>query len=188
MGKQPWCEIAARDEFDNDIPQIGRRKTLAAATESDEMDMTPMIDVTFLLLIFFMVTASFHLQKGLDFPASQKTPEPSAHRQQAPGLPAFDDRIVLQISGADEFSFKNAKTGEDGGKISPSELSRHIKEMSASSKKNKLLIIAHESSSHEATVAVIDAAARAGVIDVALADVLSEATSVPHSNRILRNP
>lgn len=31
-------------------------------------DMTPMVDVTFLLLIFFVVTASFQLQKAIDLP------------------------------------------------------------------------------------------------------------------------
>ena len=29
-----------------------------------ESDMTPMVDVTFLLLIFFLVTAAFALQEG----------------------------------------------------------------------------------------------------------------------------
>ncbi|MCA9138299.1 MAG: biopolymer transporter ExbD [Planctomycetales bacterium] len=33
-----------------------------------ELDMTPMVDVTFLLLIFFMVTASFSLQRALETP------------------------------------------------------------------------------------------------------------------------
>ncbi len=32
------------------------------------VDMTPMVDVTFLLLIFFMVTASFSLQKSIAMP------------------------------------------------------------------------------------------------------------------------
>ena len=36
--------------------------------EETEMDMTPMVDVTFLLLIFFLVTAAFTLQKSIDVP------------------------------------------------------------------------------------------------------------------------
>ncbi|MGB7345374.1 MAG: biopolymer transporter ExbD [Pirellulaceae bacterium] len=35
---------------------------------ADAGDMTPMVDVTFLLLIFFVVTASFQLQKAIDVP------------------------------------------------------------------------------------------------------------------------
>jgi serine/threonine protein kinase len=41
-------------------------------TDFDEMDLTPMVDVTFLLLIFFMITASFSMQKSFDFPPVQK--------------------------------------------------------------------------------------------------------------------
>ena len=35
------------------------------------LDMTPMVDVTFLLLIFFMVTAAFNLQKSIEMPRQQ---------------------------------------------------------------------------------------------------------------------
>lgn len=34
----------------------------------NDVDMTSMVDVTFLLLIFFMVTASFQLQKSIAMP------------------------------------------------------------------------------------------------------------------------
>ena len=42
----------------------------------EEMDLTPMVDVTFLLLIFFMVTAAFSLQKSIEMPR-QQTDAPS---------------------------------------------------------------------------------------------------------------
>ncbi len=44
--------------------------------EEEELDMTPMVDVTFLLLIFFMVTAAFSLQKSIEMPR-QQTDAPS---------------------------------------------------------------------------------------------------------------
>ncbi len=44
--------------------------------DDGELDMTPMVDVTFLLLIFFMVTASFSLQKSIEMPR-QQTDAPS---------------------------------------------------------------------------------------------------------------
>ncbi len=44
--------------------------------EDEELDMTPMVDVTFLLLIFFMVTAAFSLQKSIEMPR-QQTDAPS---------------------------------------------------------------------------------------------------------------
>jgi biopolymer transport protein ExbD len=39
--------------------------------DDGELDMTPMVDVTFLLLIFFMITAAFSLQKSLESPRQQ---------------------------------------------------------------------------------------------------------------------
>lgn len=50
------------DDDDDDMPPPRKKR------EKDELDMTPMVDVTFLLLIFFMVTASFSLQKSIEMP------------------------------------------------------------------------------------------------------------------------
>lgn len=48
------------EEEDEDEP-MGRE-----SPEFEEMDLTPMVDVTFLLLIFFMITASFSVQKQME--------------------------------------------------------------------------------------------------------------------------
>ena len=39
--------------------------------KGDSVEMTSMVDVTFLLLIFFMVTASFSFQKSIQMPSQQ---------------------------------------------------------------------------------------------------------------------
>ena len=40
-----------------------------------KLDLTPMVDVTFLILIFFMVTASFAVRRAIEFPrAAQNIP------------------------------------------------------------------------------------------------------------------
>jgi len=49
------------DDDDDGVPPRKKR-------DDGELDMTPMVDVTFLLLIFFMVTASFSLQKSIQMP------------------------------------------------------------------------------------------------------------------------
>ncbi|MFT7675835.1 MAG: biopolymer transport protein ExbD, partial [Gammaproteobacteria bacterium] len=45
-----------------------RRKLLETATAADDsmIDMTPMLDVVFIMLIFFIVTASFVKETGID--------------------------------------------------------------------------------------------------------------------------
>ncbi|MCH7688429.1 MAG: biopolymer transporter ExbD, partial [Planctomycetes bacterium] len=49
-----------------------------ADTEFDDMDLTPMVDVTFLLLIFFMITASFTIQKSIQVPPPDPEQEGAA--------------------------------------------------------------------------------------------------------------
>ena len=46
--------------------------------DDNEIDMTPMVDTTFLLLLFFMITAAFSLQKSLQVP-TPRPEEPSTN-------------------------------------------------------------------------------------------------------------
>ena len=62
---------AEADDDEDEEPVLARNKR-----PEEEMDMTPMVDVTFLLLIFFMVTAAFSLQKSIEMPR-QQTDAPS---------------------------------------------------------------------------------------------------------------
>ena len=64
------------EEDDDELPRRKKR-------EEEELDMTPMVDVTFLLLIFFMVTASFSLQKSIAMPR-QTSDLPSTSNQEEP--------------------------------------------------------------------------------------------------------
>jgi len=64
--------VADEDEDEDEIDEVLIRKE----RPEEEMDMTPMVDVTFLLLIFFMVTAAFSLQKSIEMPR-QQTDAPS---------------------------------------------------------------------------------------------------------------
>ena len=42
------------------------RKRRGGAEEESEVNMTPMLDVVFIMLIFFIVTASFVKEAGID--------------------------------------------------------------------------------------------------------------------------
>ncbi len=60
-----WKGIDEQDDDEEEPPvSFGKKEKIP----EDELDMTPMVDVTFLLLIFFMVTASFTLQKSMPQP------------------------------------------------------------------------------------------------------------------------
>jgi len=43
-----------------------RRKRIAASNEDTGVDLTPMLDVVFIMLIFFIVTTSFVKESGID--------------------------------------------------------------------------------------------------------------------------
>jgi biopolymer transport protein ExbD len=66
------ASAADAEEDEDEIDEVLIRKK----RPEEEMDMTPMVDVTFLLLIFFMVTAAFSLQKSIEMPR-QQTDAPS---------------------------------------------------------------------------------------------------------------
>jgi biopolymer transport protein ExbD len=51
--------------------QIGRRRRGGGGDPGGDLDITPMIDVTFLLLIFFMVTSTMSSQQELDVPQAR---------------------------------------------------------------------------------------------------------------------
>ena len=60
---QTWDELAG----DEDVHVAWRRP----AEESDEIDMTPMIDCVFLLLIFFLFKVTPDLQTAVELPPAQ---------------------------------------------------------------------------------------------------------------------
>ena len=60
--------------------------------EDNEINLTPMLDVVFIMLIFFIVTASFIKEAGIDV---RRPDAPTADRQD-------DAAILIAISAEDE--------------------------------------------------------------------------------------
>lgn len=88
----PWQ--VEEDELEGEDFQIGKRGLSAA-----EMDMTPMVDVTFLLLIFFMITAAFDLQKSLQTTPPEPEEEGAA---QTVTLQDIQDNSIEVVITADD--------------------------------------------------------------------------------------
>ena len=49
-----------------------RRRKAVIGEENEEIDLTPMLDVVFIMLIFFIVTATFVKEIGLDVNSPDK--------------------------------------------------------------------------------------------------------------------
>jgi len=63
--------------------------------EEVELDMTPMLDVVFILLIFFIVTAVFVKEPGVDVTKPLWTPEVSAEKPSIMVAVASDNQIWI---------------------------------------------------------------------------------------------
>ncbi len=138
-----------------------------AATEFEDMDMTPMVDVTFLLLIFFMITASFSLNKTLQFPPPE--PDEKGAQQTVQRLEDFEaDSIIVEI---DE---NNRIYVDDEPVTDPSRLAEILTDKGRTEQKFELLINADARSLHETVVKVVDAANEAGMQKIRLATTNTE--------------
>ncbi|MEO1994291.1 MAG: biopolymer transporter ExbD, partial [Planctomycetaceae bacterium] len=123
----------------------------APTTEFDEMDLTPMVDVTFLLLIFFMITASFSIQKTIQVPPPD--PEKQGAAQSIQSLEDLEaDAIIVEI---DE---DNAIVVDDEPVADPTTLAQLFEQKMTAEQKNELVVEAAAAALHDTVVQVIDAA------------------------------
>ncbi|MCA9019031.1 MAG: biopolymer transporter ExbD, partial [Planctomycetaceae bacterium] len=125
---------------------------------------TPMVDVTFLLLIFFMITASFSLQKSIQVPPPN--PDEDGVSQSLQTLDDFrEESIIVEIDN------NNGIYVDDTKLSNPSEIVQAILDRrDADGKpKSELVLSAHKAARHETVVAVVDAANEVGMQKIRLA-------------------
>ena len=168
---KPAPRGASAPPDDESPPSEPVKLTMKREDVDAEMDMTPMVDVTFLLLIFFMVTAAFSLQKSLELPKPAKD-EPSTNAIQED--PEEDPSSVTVF--IDEFNTYRVVTADwDVEAPSEQELLRKLREArtgdSAGIIPTKLLVKAHGDSLHEKVVAALDAGTEVGMEQVQLMTV-----------------
>ncbi len=99
--RNPWIDEEADLEEDFHIDKRG--------LDDEGLDMTPMVDVTFLLLIFFMITAAFSLQKSMQ--AEPPEPEDEGAAQTTTVEEQEEDSIIVGISDDDELFLDDEPIG-----------------------------------------------------------------------------
>ncbi|MCL2623443.1 MAG: biopolymer transporter ExbD [Planctomycetaceae bacterium] len=134
-----------------------------------EMDMMPMADMTFLLLIFFMVTASFAIQKSLEFPNADRQDDSTQNRTVG-DVENRDDFIVVRIDGDNVYHVDDRETHSRQELLS---ILREIKNADAGrfGTPLRLLIIADNTAKHETVVSAIDVGNAAGITGIKYATV-----------------
>ncbi len=120
--------------------------------EEAEVNLTPMLDVVFIMLIFFIVTASFVKESGIDV---NKPRAATAERKEK-------GNILVAISANNEIWI-------DRRQVDPRALRANIERMHAENPNGAVVIQADEESKNGLLVLVMDAARQAGVKNVSIA-------------------
>jgi biopolymer transport protein ExbD len=141
------------EDDDDDEPIASQRRQMP----HDHIDMTPMVDITFLLLIFFMSTANFTLQKSMEVPVKKSD---QASTNAVPEPQQISDSVTVQI---DEFNAYTVLMGDGTEREAPSKQDLIIaldeaREMASNVEKpEKLIVEAHRDCIHAAVISALDA-------------------------------
>jgi len=142
------------EDLDPDISFIEK----GVAIEGD-LDMTPMCDVVFLLLIFFMVTASFTLQQSIEQPPSQiEDPSPITIED-----PEDEDEYVEVIIDQTNTYYVTTRDADEVEAPSDREMRARMRDAKLTSGATRLIIRAHVESIHAKVVTVWDAGIATGM-------------------------
>ncbi len=128
--------------------------SMGHADEGEEINLTPMLDVVFIMLIFFIVTASFIKEAGIDVnrpdaPVTESKPE--------------DANILIVIRANDEIWI-------DRRVIDRRAVRANIERLHAENPRGSVVIQANKKSTNKVLVWVMDSARNAGVYKISIAD------------------
>ncbi|MEJ2445636.1 MAG: biopolymer transporter ExbD [Exilibacterium sp.] len=136
---------------------MSRKKGRVDAEESSEIDLTPMLDVVFIMLIFFIVTASFIKEKSIALNVPEK-------QEEQPPNPEDEPNILVSITANNEIWL-------DQRRIDVRAVRANIARLHAEFPKAIVIVKANENAEAKTFVAVADAAREAGVNQVSLARI-----------------
>lgn len=120
--------------------------------DESQVDMTPMLDIVFIMLIFFVVTASFVKESGID-----------VNRPEAETAVTQDRANIFVAIDADGGIWINRR------RIDHAQIRANIERLHAENPQGSVVIQADERAVTEHLVAVMDAARAAGVFNISIA-------------------
>jgi biopolymer transport protein ExbD len=130
---------------------IKRRRRI---DDEAEINITPMLDIVFIMLIFFIVTTSFVKETGLEVSRPSQTPKKEINQDRGP--------IVVRIDSSNLISVK-------GRVLEPGAVRANLEREKAEKPGAPLIIAAHPDADTEALVVVLDAAEAVGIESVNVA-------------------
>jgi biopolymer transport protein ExbD len=130
-----------------------RRVLAPQYQEESEIDLTPMLDVVFIMLIFFIVTATFVKEIGLDVNSPDKNQNVKDADKQS---------IVVQITSRDRIRIR-------GRDIDFRAVRANIERLHAENPEAPVVVQPHPESKTNTMIQVMDSARQAGVYNVSIA-------------------
>jgi len=130
-----------------------RKKNKVEVEEKADIDLTPMLDVVFIMLIFFIVTASFVKEVGINVNVPEDNNDPPP--------PDAPKNILVEVSASDEIWM-------EGRRVDVRAVRANIERLHAENPKASVIIKANGAASAENYVAIADAARAADVFNVSL--------------------
>ncbi len=121
--------------------------------QEGEIDLTPMLDVVFIMLIFFIVTATFVKEIGLDVNSPDKNQNVKDADRQS---------IVVQITNRDRIRIR-------GRDVDVRAVRANIERLHAENPEAPVVVQPHPDSSTNTMIQVMDSARQAGVYNVSIA-------------------
>jgi len=130
-----------------------RRVLAPQYNEDSEIDLTPMLDVVFIMLIFFIVTATFVKEIGLDVNSPDKNQNVKDADKQS---------IVVRITSRDRIRIR-------GRDIDVRAVRANIERLHAENPDAPVVVQPHPESKTNTMIQVMDSARQAGVYNVSIA-------------------
>ncbi|TQV77636.1 biopolymer transporter ExbD [Exilibacterium tricleocarpae] len=128
------------------------RKNQKAEEEAGAIDLTPMLDVVFIMLIFFIVTASFIKETGIEVNRPEAT---TAELKK-------NANILVAVTENDQVWIDKRQVDQRMVRV-------NIERLHAENPKGAVVIQADDKASIKLLTAVAEAAREAGVFDVSVA-------------------
>ncbi|MEZ5491104.1 MAG: biopolymer transporter ExbD [Gammaproteobacteria bacterium] len=134
-------------------------KKIAGKRKSDEtnIDLTPMLDVVFILLIFFVVTATFLSESAISAASSESNDNPPPPPEDAP------QNILFEIGPNDEIILNKQPRP-----IIRTQIRSNIDQLKAENPSASVIIQPNNNSSVSTLVLIMDAARQAGMPNISI--------------------
>ena len=122
--------------------------------EEAEINITPMLDIVFFMLIFFIVTTSFVKEQGLEVSRPSNAPPKEVKQDKGPIVVKIDSSSLISVQGR---------------VLEPRAVEANLERQKAEKPDSPLIIAAHPAADTEALVTILDAARAVDIESVSVA-------------------